>query len=552
MFFDKYIIKREFIGGIDRWSLKRLKWYPGNKVSYVNTFGNADNDFDEDNRSILMLLSMFHVSNPTLVYKHWLNGALNYVRSNGNFNEAIKYKLYLINLAKSFVFDRFLNKSAPLDYYEIIYRTNKDVKRNKKMLDENKLRYGAIENNLIFNYLDYLLWEKYNQEKEIKKYEFSFRSSVEHYYPRHPMPGYKKLNDDCLDSFGNLCLISHSKNSRLNNQPPIAKCSHYKKQSLDSIKQWVMMNDYKPDDWGEVSISDHYEKMIKVLTGDMDSLYEDLITFGTEANTRNNNAEHWFDLYKNDTENKKILARALMCFGDIATDAGYSNYRESWHHKYYLYEWDKINTLPAFSQYQKYIKDYNPGSLSSLIKDNLENNKSLLKDPYRYAFVKYPEFWEYCDRGYFTWVDNGASILLHSGEKNTGNTSLDLIIFLLWKWVEKYYCNEVNYWREGIGVSIDINETFKFVERDGGKGKLFIHCEDYGKIKCYVQPNKNSANSSFVRLLGDFGWQNYEDRQYQKGNTSTIVMLTHDYEEDYNKAIEKLTLIFKNGLGIKI
>ena len=78
--FDKYIIKREFIGGIDKWSLKRFKWYDKNKVSYVNTFSIEENEHDlDDNRQTLMLLSMYHVSVPTMVYKHWLNAALYYL-----------------------------------------------------------------------------------------------------------------------------------------------------------------------------------------------------------------------------------------------------------------------------------------------------------------------------------------------------------------------------------------------------------------------------------------------------------------------------------------
>ncbi|MCZ5654253.1 hypothetical protein O5541_13790 [Escherichia coli] len=34
------------------------------------------------NRRVLMLLSAFHVSTPTLVYKRWLNGALRYLFDN--------------------------------------------------------------------------------------------------------------------------------------------------------------------------------------------------------------------------------------------------------------------------------------------------------------------------------------------------------------------------------------------------------------------------------------------------------------------------------------
>ena len=87
--FDHFIIKREFIKEKEGWSLKRLKWYEGNKVSYGNSFDNV-----EINRRILMLLSMFHVSAPTLIYKHWLNASLFFLFDNEQIT-AVKYLEWL-------------------------------------------------------------------------------------------------------------------------------------------------------------------------------------------------------------------------------------------------------------------------------------------------------------------------------------------------------------------------------------------------------------------------------------------------------------------------
>lgn len=77
--FDQYLIKREFAKGSDGWSLKRLRWNSSTSTSYTNTFQKENGDYAGANRQILMLLSAFHVSTPTLVYKHWLNGALYYL-----------------------------------------------------------------------------------------------------------------------------------------------------------------------------------------------------------------------------------------------------------------------------------------------------------------------------------------------------------------------------------------------------------------------------------------------------------------------------------------
>ena len=284
--YDHYILKREFIRGTDGWSLKRYKWSDGGqkrrseKGYYVNTFG-EENGQDDINRRILMLLAAFHVSTPTLVYKHWLNAALRWLYREGNKNHDLygdeelspkQYLRYLERVAKAFVFDRFLGGYGSSDYYQIIYgRYGKCKSRSGVLSDANlskRLSFGEIENNLVFNYLDYLLWLK-NKDSDpvIKTYEFTFRSSVEHYYPQNPLPGHDTLPADTLNSFGNLCLISHSKNSRLSNFMPQAKKEYYRNNTIDSIKQYLMM---KEDPWDEGAINQHYQAMRDVFHDDLD------------------------------------------------------------------------------------------------------------------------------------------------------------------------------------------------------------------------------------------------------------------------------------------
>jgi uncharacterized protein with ParB-like and HNH nuclease domain len=267
-FFDKYIIKREFAKGTDHWSLKRIKRYDGNNVNYVNTFDADENAETNDgiNKEILMLLSMFHVSNPTLVYKYWLYASLRFVLEKGTVT-AGEYKTYFEQLAKAFLNDRFLAKT-PKKYFEIIDTNNGVPKNTVGDIDEEKLNQGTAVENFIFNYLDYLLWQNYKKKKEhftaifkgnveskiddprIKDFEYTFRSSVEHYYPQNPIDNNMKLqgsDDQWLDNFGNLCLISSSKNSRLSNYMPAAKKEHYRNSpTIDSIKQRIMM---EYDNW---------------------------------------------------------------------------------------------------------------------------------------------------------------------------------------------------------------------------------------------------------------------------------------------------------------
>lgn len=286
-YFDKYVIKREFAKGSDHWSLKRLKWYDGNKVSYVNTF-DADNAETNDgaNREILMLLSMFHVSNPTLVYKHWLNASLKFVVEYSGANLANDYKIYLENLAKAFLNDRYLTNNQK-DFFEIIYTNKGEQKNSATDIDTNKLNQGTAVENFIFNYLDYLLWQDYRADKNyfkikngqaftdnrVKDFEYTFRSSVEHYYPQHPIDEnliLKGQDANWLDNFGNLCLISGSKNSRLSNFMPTAKKDYYTgSTTIDSIKQRIMMEYEHWDTNGSNNhneIKEHSKKMTELLT----------------------------------------------------------------------------------------------------------------------------------------------------------------------------------------------------------------------------------------------------------------------------------------------
>ena len=297
--YDQYIIKREFIKGADRWSLKRLK-KNNNSASYVNTFGQDDEESNDKNinRQLLMLIAAFHVSNPSQSYKYWLDGALAYLYRQEkppiDATEYLEYLEYLEGLAKSFVFDRFLSANSGWDYRTMIY-ANKGKCQATVIGDETKLSFGNIENNLVFNFLDYLLWKdneeakkasdacmgivpswKDNEEAEKKEkkkdpkitaFEFTFRSSVEHYYPQHPLSG-QNLPSDILNSFGNLCLISHSKNSRLSNFMPEAKKEYYRNSTIDSVKQYFMMDD-KP--WNEASIKTHFKEMKSILLKTLDS-----------------------------------------------------------------------------------------------------------------------------------------------------------------------------------------------------------------------------------------------------------------------------------------
>jgi len=85
---------------------------------------------------------------------------------------------------------------------------------------------------------------------------------VEHYYPQNPVGNIERLGSVICDNFGNLCLISRSKNSKLSNHLPEAKKDYYKNAGIDSLKQRLMM---KIDVWDKEAIFKHGKEMKELL-----------------------------------------------------------------------------------------------------------------------------------------------------------------------------------------------------------------------------------------------------------------------------------------------
>lgn len=262
--YDRYIIKPDTHENKRAWSLLTLD-NSSSSPSYINSFGK-----DEDsklNEKIRMILAMFHVSNPALVYKRWLNDALSILKKR-------------IDQSKGFTVDgdHYLSELESLSdrYFKEITGGNKLLVFEK----ENKgvLHQGTGVQNFVFNRLDYLLWKHLSEGNSVGKiskeslgehftsFQFAFRTSVEHYFPQTDPSGAKKMDD--VDRFGNLCLISPSSNSRLSNYSPQDKKKFYHENNrAESLKQAIMMNykDWGPDGQGNENIKAHEAQMLGVL-----------------------------------------------------------------------------------------------------------------------------------------------------------------------------------------------------------------------------------------------------------------------------------------------
>jgi len=260
---DRYVIKREYNHERDRWRLRSLKLGASSDDDFANTF-----ESETDTRQAMMLLAMFHVSFPQAAYKHWLSGVLRFLHATGPGLVAKDYIKYLEQLSEAFYYDRF--GPSPLNYHTIIFE-NESVPVNHTA-NEEVLHRGTHVPNFIFNRLDYLIWKssqvdlsKHYQIARVEQFEFTFRSSVEHFYPQNPKGEISNpLDRPVIDSFGNLCLISASKNSELSNYSPQAKAEHYNNSSaIESLKQQLMMQQCSK--WDQVAIESHQQEMTGLL-----------------------------------------------------------------------------------------------------------------------------------------------------------------------------------------------------------------------------------------------------------------------------------------------
>ena len=201
--FDKYIIKREYANEASdgEWSLKELRASGqgrNKKAYYRNTRialkGERGTTSDARNKKSLMLQSALRVSYTSPKVMHWITYLLAWLYAGENLQRLDKY----CDVTKDFV------RSAIRDY----------------LADENRDCMGVETPRVVFNYLDYLLWERNDKVSFV----FEFRNSVEHWYPRNPSEDtFEKWNQADLDSFGNLCIVTRSVNSRFSNMAPMAK-----------------------------------------------------------------------------------------------------------------------------------------------------------------------------------------------------------------------------------------------------------------------------------------------------------------------------------------
>lgn len=250
--FDAYIIKREFTGEDKdgEWSLKELNtsgqsskkkaYYSKTKLKYENEW---EKTYAPRNEECMMIQSALRVSYTSPKIMHWITELIQWLF---NFNNE----------------DAQLTKKAE----NIAARA---IKAN--FLDEEDYKLGVSTPHIVFNFLDYLLWKK--DKKTYSDFVFEFRNSVEHWYPQNPSDGsFDSWSDK--DTFGNLCIISRSINSKFSNLSPESKMKSYGKMVKKGSLKLRIMGDIiekgSNDKWIKAQCYEHEKEMIEVLKAECD------------------------------------------------------------------------------------------------------------------------------------------------------------------------------------------------------------------------------------------------------------------------------------------
>ena len=247
--FDNYIVRNSNMDSSsrnkDEWFLQKGTYYeyqPNGKAKehYIveerftkNTFSDS-----EINKNIILLQSMFAVTFTANRDSRWLYEILQFLYRHIEELNDQKFGDY---------FKEFLEKMAVTYAEERLFTEDRRIKK-----------YGAIP-VYAFNFVDYVLWKNREELKKaydvkFEDFKYAYRRSIEHWFPQHPNSDERveRIDDQILHSFGNLCIITDSQNSKFGNLVPSAKYKQWEgifdRQSL----KLQMMADItlKNDKWG--------------------------------------------------------------------------------------------------------------------------------------------------------------------------------------------------------------------------------------------------------------------------------------------------------------
>lgn len=233
--FDRFIVKatdEEADEEKYKWTLQKpYKYYYDKKntssLKYKNSFDNQER--------LIKVISLLQVTFRNRKYKNWLQEIFLFFSTKERFNISVnEFQIFLDGI--------ILNHFAA-------------------NMDSTKFDEGVKVPHFLFNFIDYLYWV---QSPSSFNFKFTYRNSVEHHLAQY-------FQNPIQDNLGNLCLVSKSSNSKMNNESPVGKadCSstgkYYKNGNIPP-KQKVMYDITNlHGKWGDEEIANHRIEIITLL-----------------------------------------------------------------------------------------------------------------------------------------------------------------------------------------------------------------------------------------------------------------------------------------------
>jgi len=184
------------------------------------------------------------------------------------------------------------NNISPIDLYQYLLHIDAEIRESEGIqmpLTSNVLRYDNNVPLYWFRRLDFILWKKIVIDDDFESTlpinkdvvaSLKFRRggrSIEHLHPRNQDYN-QKWNEDNIDEFGNLALVTGSFNSEQSNDNLDVKFGRIKQQvdsyQLQSIKMYLMYLEADSDGakWTDKIMFKHQEHMIAILNSNVNVL----------------------------------------------------------------------------------------------------------------------------------------------------------------------------------------------------------------------------------------------------------------------------------------
>lgn len=241
--FDRFIVtvvEDENSEDNSKWVLQKPeRYYYKKQNNHRLLYKNSFEDFQEP---IIKCLSMLQVTFRTKKYKNYLKEVLSWFEDGKDLEMGGRDYLNKLN--------------------KLVLETYSENMNFMKLVPHPHYNEGTSTPHFLFNFIDYLYWT----EKPSKfNFEFKYRNSVEHHLPQ----SYRNvINTEVIDCLGNLCLVSKSGNSKMNDESPKGKADKngkYYKPTLPP-KQLVMYDlTNKEGQWGKTEILKHYNDLLELI-----------------------------------------------------------------------------------------------------------------------------------------------------------------------------------------------------------------------------------------------------------------------------------------------